>query len=177
MNEENMRKLLLIAFMLSGMTALIYEVAWVRPLQLIFGSTVYAVSAMLTSLLIGFALGSYAFRNIADEAKSPILLFAMLELGIGLYGLSILQLFKLLPSIYLSISTSSLQFLQFGLCFIILVIPAVLFGGTWPVINKAYVGELGKDVGKLYSFNSLGAVIGSIAAGFILIPLLGIKLT
>src|SRR3989344_3568899 len=87
MNEENMRKLLLIAFMLSGMTALIYEVTWIRPLQLIFGSTIYAVSTMLTSLLIGFALGSYLFRNKADEAKSPILLFAKLELGIGLYGL------------------------------------------------------------------------------------------
>ena len=177
MNEEVRRKLLLIAFMLNGMTALIYEVTWIRPLQLIFGSTIYAVSTMLTSLLIGFALGSYLLRNKADEAKSPILLFAKLELGIGLYGLIILQLFKILPSIYLSISASGLQFLQFGLCFIVLIIPAILFGGTWPVVNKAYVKELGKDVGRLYSINSLGAALGSIAAGFILIPLLGIKLT
>ena len=177
MNEKIGRKLLLIAFMLSGMTALIYEVTWIRPLQLIFGSTIYAVSTMLTSLLIGFALGSYLFRNKADEAKSPILLFAKLELGIGLYGLIILQLFKILPSIYLSISASGLQFLQFGLSFIVLIIPAILFGGTWPVVNKAYVKELGKDVGRLYSINSFGAALGSIAAGFILIPLLGIKLT
>ncbi|MCH8003653.1 MAG: fused MFS/spermidine synthase [Nanoarchaeota archaeon] len=173
-------KLILIAFMLSGLTALIYEVVWTRPLQLIFGSTIYAVSTMLTTFFVGFALGSYLFRNIADRTKNPALLFAALEFGIGLYGLIIIYLFGVLPSIYLSIANiPGFQFLQFTLIFLVLIIPTVLFGATWPVVNKAYVklGELGKDVGLLYSFNSFGAFVGSIAAGFVLIPLLGIKAT
>jgi spermidine synthase len=178
--KSNLKKLLLIAFALSGMTALIYEVTWTRPLQLIFGSTIYAVSAMLTTFMIGFALGSFIFRNIADKTKNPSILFAKLEFSIGIYGLIIIYLLKILPPIYLSVlELPGSQFLQFALSFFVLIIPATLFGATWPVINKAYVNlnEVGEDIGKLYSFNSLGAFLGPLAAGFLLIPLLGIKAT
>jgi spermidine synthase len=174
------KKLLLIVFALSGMSALIYEVVWTRPLQLIFGSTIYAASTILTSFFIGFALGSFIFRNLADRTRSPLRMLAILELGIGLYGLIILSLFKILTPIYLSVlNIPGLQFIQFGLLFLILIIPATLFGATWPVINKAYASleKLGKDTGKLYSFNSFGAFVGSIGAGFILIPLFGIRTT
>ena len=68
----NSRKLLLIAFAISGFTALVYEVVWSRPLQLIFGSTIYAVSTILTTFFIGFALGSFIFRNISDKTKEVL---------------------------------------------------------------------------------------------------------
>jgi len=173
-------KVILIAFMISGMTALIYEVVWARPLQLIFGSTIYAVSTILTTFLVGFSLGSYLFRNIADNSKNPFRLFALIELGIGLYGLIILGLFEILPPIYLSIANiSGLQFIQFILLFVLIIIPATLFGATWPVVNRIYVRfeKTGRDIGKLYSFNSFGSFLGPIAAGFVLIPLLGIRTT
>lgn len=175
-----LKKLLLVLFAVSGMTALIYEVVWIRPLQLVFGSGAYAVSTMLTSFMFGFALGSFLFRNIADRIKNPILLLSFLELGIGLYGIGILLIFPILPFIYITLlNLPGLQFLQFILCFFVLIIPATLFGGTWPTITKAYttLDKLGKDSGLLYSFNSLGAVVGSIAAGFFLIPIFGIRQT
>lgn len=170
------KKLLSIAFAISGMTALIYEIVWSRPLQLIFGSTIYAVSTILTTFFVGFALGSFLFRNIADKTKNPISLFGLLELGIGIYGLIILSLFKILTPIYLALNTPILNFL---LLFIVIIIPATLFGAIWPVINKAYVRteKIGKDSGKLYAFNSLGSFTGPILAGFVLIPVLGIKNT
>src|SRR3989338_11531999 len=99
----NFRKFILIAFMISGFTALVYEIVWARPLQLIFGSTIYAVSTILTTFFVGFTLGSYAFRNLADRIKNPEKLFAFLELGIGLYGLIILGIFKITMSIYLAL--------------------------------------------------------------------------
>ena len=80
------RKFLLWAFAISGFTALVYEIVWSRPLQIIFGSTIYAVSTILTTFFVGFALGSYVLRNVADNSKNPVKLFAMLQLGIGLYG-------------------------------------------------------------------------------------------
>jgi len=174
------RNLILIAFAISGFTALIYEVVWARPLQLIFGSTIYAVSTILTTFFAGFALGSYLFRNFADNSKNPLKLFALIELGIGLYGLIILWLFKSLPSIYLLIANNSgIQFIQFVLLFLVLIIPATLFGATWPIVTKAYSKEesIGKDSGNLYAFNSLGSFLGPIIAGFSLIPILGIKTT
>ena len=176
----NSRKLLLIAFAISGFTALVYEVVWSRPLQLIFGSTIYAVSTILTTFFIGFALGSFIFRNISDKTKEPLKIFVLLELGIGLYGLIIIYLFKILPNIYLSIMDfPGFQLIQFALLFFVLIIPSSLFGATWPVVNKAYVGKekLGKDIGMLYSANSLGSFLGPLTAGFLLIPLLGIKMT
>ena len=174
------RNLILIAFAISGFTALIYEVVWARPLQLIFGSTIYAVSTILTTFFAGFALGSYLFRNFADNSKNPLKLFALIELGIGLYGLIILWLFKSLPSIYLLIANNSgIQFIQFVLLFLVLIIPATLFWATWPIVTKAYSKEesIGKDSGNLYAFNSLGSFLGPIIAGFSLIPILGIKTT
>jgi len=178
--NNKLKKLILIAFALSGMTALIYEVVWTRPLQLIFGSTIYAVSTILTTFFIGFALGAYAFMNLADKIKNPVFLFAILELGIGLYGLVILYLFKILPLIYLSLTEMpGIQLIQFFILFLILIIPTTFFGATWPVVNKIYIqhDRLGKDAGKLYSFNSFGSFMGSLAAGFLLIPFLGIKAT
>jgi len=179
--KTNLNKwILLAAFVISGFTALIYEVAWIRPLQLIFGSTIYAISTILTSFMFGFALGSYTHRDLADNVKNPALLFAGLQLGIGLYGLIAPFLFAILPSIYFSLLNLPLiQFIQFFLIFLVIIIPATLFGATWPVMTKTYstLNDLGEDSAKLYSFNSLGAVLGSLSSGFLLIPLLGITKT
>lgn len=170
------KKLLIWAFAISGFTALVYEVVWSRPLQLIFGSTIYAVSTILTTFFVGFALGSYLFRNKADNSNSPSRLFALLQLGIGIYGLIILGIFKILTPLYLALNIPMLQFL---LLFIVIIIPALLFGATWPVVNKTYIdgNQVGKDVGKLYAWNSFGSFLGPITAGFILIPLIGITNT
>jgi len=172
----NPKRLLLIAFAISGFTALVYEVAWSRPLQVIFGSTIYAISTILTTFFVGFALGSYLFRNIADKSENPKKLFGLMQLGIGIYGFIILFLFKAITPIYLTLNIPVMQFL---LLFIILIIPATLFGGIWPVVNKDYVNtdRVGKDAGKLYAFNSFGSFLGPLAAGFLLIPLLGITKT
>ena len=180
LKRDTLRIILLFGFAISGMTALIYEVVWTRPLQLIFGSTIYAVSAMLTALMIGFVLGAFLFRNLADRSKNPALLFAGLSFGIGAYGLIALSLFKTLPSVYLYLlGVPGFQFFQFILAFLVLIVPATLFGATWPVVNRAYVNlaEMGKDVGRLYSFNSFGSAAGSLVAGFLLIPWLGITNT
>lgn len=181
--DKLFRKLILITFALSGMTALIYEIVWSRPLELIFGSTVYAVSTILTTFIFGFALGSFLFRNIADRSRNPLFLFGILELGIGLYGLIIFYLFKIISNIYISlVDVPGNQFVQFGIMFLVLVIPSILFGATWPVLSKAYVNfnntkSIGKNISELYAFNSLGSSIGLLAAGFLLIPLLGIRMT
>jgi len=178
--EKSIRKILLFAFVLSGLTCFVYEVVWIRPLQLIFGSTTYAVSTMLTAFMAGFALGAFLFRNWADKIKKPALLFAALQLGIGLYGLVILFLFKFLTPVYLYfLNFSGSQFFQFGLAFLVLIIPTTLFGATWPVINRAYieVATMGRDIGKLYSANSLGGALGSLGAGFLLVPIFGIQVT
>ena len=97
-----LRKLLLFAFMISGMSALIYEVVWARQLQLIFGSTIYAVSTILTTFFVGFAFGAFIIRNYADRTENPLKIFGLLQLGIGLYGLIILLIIVNLLVIFIS---------------------------------------------------------------------------
>lgn len=168
------RNIILIAFGLSGMAALIYEVVWVRPLSLIFGASIYAFSVILAAFLTGFALGSWAIRKYADRTKEPLELFSFLELGIGIYGILIIFIFRALPALDFP------QIFQFVLIFALLIIPASLMGATWPVVHRAFIKEyenVGKGVGSLYSVNSLGSMGGSILAGFLLIPFLGVLKT
>ncbi|MBU4457041.1 MAG: fused MFS/spermidine synthase, partial [Nanoarchaeota archaeon] len=129
--------------------------------------------------MAGYVLGAFLFRNVADNTKKPSLVFSILQGAIGIYGLLIIPMFKLLPTLYISLlEVPGSQFLQFALGFLVIIIPATLFGATWPVMNKAYIKvKVGKDAGMLYSLNSVGAVFGSIAAGFLLIPSLGLMRT
>jgi spermidine synthase len=179
----NQRTLILLTFTLSGIAALIYEVVWFRPLTLIFGSTIYATSILVAAFLGGLSIGSWLFGSYADQAKSPLKAYALIELGIGFYGLMLIYLFNFLPHLYLNLyhafsSVDGLFFAsQFILSFAVVLIPATLMGATWPIVNKAYTNKnkVGEGVGSLYTVNTIGAVVGTLLAGFVLLPLFGVK--
>lgn len=177
----NLRKLLLIAFIFSGIAALIYEITWIRPLQFIFGSTTYTISIIFAAFMGGLALGSQIISKYVDKIKNLPQTYALFEIGIGLYGVLLLSIFNILPGVYdglYSLHTNFYLFeiVQFAVVFIILLIPTSLMGATFSVIVKFYTEQkVGKAVGEAYAANNLGAIIGSFAAGFILIPLIGIK--
>jgi spermidine synthase len=178
-----LNKIILIAFVFSGMAALIYAVVWIRPLQFVFGSTIYTVSIIFAVFMAGLALGSQIISRYVDKIQNLPKAYALMELGIGLYGVLLLSLFGLFPDIYRAIyplhkSFYVFEFFQFISIFGILLIPTTLMGATFPVVAKFYTKEkIGKGIGEIYSANNLGAIIGSFAAGFILIPILGIKST
>jgi len=178
-------KVLLIGFALSTMCALIYEVVWSRQLTYIFGTSVYAISTVLTSFMFGLSLGSYLFGNLADKTSNLTKLFAMLEIGIGIYGILSLSLFKIIPNAYHFMhhflgETFFFHYMQFLLSFLVLLIPTIFIGGTFSVMSKLYtkkMKELGKTVGIVYSLDSLGAAVGAFAAGILLIPFFGYMTT
>jgi spermidine synthase len=91
---------LFICFFLSGAAALLYEVVWVRMLTQIFGSTAYAVATVLAGFMAGLALGSYVFGRIVDRKGNYLRLYGWLEVGIGLYGFLVPQIFKGASGIY-----------------------------------------------------------------------------
>jgi spermidine synthase len=179
-----MRLLILFAFALSGTAALIYEVTWTRALSLIFGSTTYALSTMLSTFMAGLAIGGYVGGLLADRQKNLLLLFGLLELGIGIFGLVTIPLINVFSGLYIEIYHSlrlspSLYFVvQFLLCAGVMLVPTTLMGATFPIVSRkvtAVMDEMGRGVGSSYSFNTFGAIIGSFSAGFILIPLVGLK--
>ena len=177
----DLRKIILMAFVLSGMTALIYEITWIRPLQFVFGSTIYTASIIFAAFMGGLALGSLIIARYVDKIKNLPVSYGLLELGIGLYGVLLLIIFNILPDVYRAIYPLSqnfylFEFIQFLVAFVILLIPTTLMGATFPIIARFYTKEkIGNSIGKIYSANNIGAIFGSFVAGFVLIPLFGIK--
>ena len=182
---RHIKLLVWLIFILSGASALIYEVIWMRQLTLVFGSTVFATSTVLTAFMAGLALGSYYFGRKIDESKlSPLKLYAFLEVGIGGFCIIWPLLLSVLTAIYVLIYRNitsefyTLSLIRFVLTFGILLIPSTLMGGTLPVLTRFFVKrleQLGTNIGILYALNTFGAVIGTVAAGFFLIETLGIK--
>ena len=77
----------LICFFLSGFAGLVYEVAWIRQAALLFGSTTFAVSAVLAVFFLGLAIGAYLFGRVGQRTSRPLILFAYIEIGLGLLAL------------------------------------------------------------------------------------------
>ena len=172
------RNLLLLVFGLSGATALIYEVVWSRLLQTIFGSTLYSTSTIFAAFLLGFSLGAFLLRNLADTTTKPLRHLALIELSIGLYGLSIARIFHAVNSIYMQLPSNALITLL--LSFAVLLPPTILFGAIWPFVNSLYIrepGTVGTRTASLYSISSLGSALGAFASGFMLIPVFGFRVS
>jgi hypothetical protein len=131
-------------------------------------------------------LGGVYFGRVIDKGKNPLLVYALLEAGIGVFAFLMPFLFSGLSEIYVSISRHfavgfyGISLIRFALSFLVLLVPATLMGGTLPVIIKFFANRqerLGWHVGQLYSINTFGAVVGTLSAGFFFILILGVKET
>ena len=197
-----MRKLILFLFFASGISGLIYEIVWTRVFTLLFGNTTYAISTVLTAFMAGLAAGSFIFGRIADKIqnsdsairnpqsailiKSPLMLYAILELCIGISALGVPFLINISDSFYISIlgnitpSAFSSNVIRFFISFFILFVPTTLMGGTLPILSRFFIHkieELGWNVAIIYAVNTLGAVIGCFITGYMLIATIGVKNT
>ncbi len=172
-----------ILFFLSGFTALIYQMVWMRELILVFGASMFAISTLLTAFMGGLALGSWFFGKRAERFRNPLFVYAGLELGIGIYAFLVPLLFSSLLPIYqvlaelFDFSFYAFSLVRFLLAVIILLFPTALMGGTLPVLAQRYKNResVGKGVGLLYAFNTFGAVVGVLGAGFYLLPTFGLQ--
>jgi len=168
-----------------GITGLIYEVVWTRLLTYLFGATIYAISTVLSAFMGGLALGSIIFGRLADRWQlNSLKAYALLELFVGITALLLLVLLKLIEPIFGFVyqhwteSFFLLSLVRLILCFIVLLIPTTLMGGTLPLLSRFITHHqttLGLRIGGLYAINTLGAVVGCFVAGFYLIALLGVR--
>jgi spermidine synthase len=170
-------------FVLSGAAGLIFEVVWSRQLVLVFGNTTQAVSAILTGFFGGMAIGSAAGGKVADRVRRPLRLYAALELTLAFFVLLTPVTFRLIHEVYRSAfasleqSPTLLSLLRFALALIALAPATILMGATLPSLTRFLAREssaLGSAFTRLYTANTIGAVFGSAAAGFVLIELLGL---
>jgi len=162
--------LLLPAAFLSGATALVYEIVWARRLSLVLGSTTSAAAAVLSSLMLGLALGAVFVGERADRSRRPLRWYGVLEVGIALYALA-------LPTL-LDVAGGLLGGSPWLTSFLLLLVPAALMGGTLPVLARAGADsrERGARVfGSLFGVNTLGAVAGAILGPLVLMKAFGLS--
>jgi spermidine synthase len=173
-------------FLISGACGLIYQVLWLRLLGLVFGVTVYAASTVWASFMAGLALGSFVGGRLGDRVRSPLIWFGAVEIFVGLSALSTPLVLDVLQGWYAQIhdalprSVGVVTLARGLMSFLVLLVPTMLMGATLPLIVRSALvrgGELGTKVGVLYGTNTAGAIAGTLAAGLILIPSLGIGRT
>ncbi|MGH9967365.1 MAG: fused MFS/spermidine synthase [Pyrinomonadaceae bacterium] len=173
-------------FVLSGATGLIYEVLWARMLGLVFGATTLAVSTVLAAFMGGLALGSALAGRLASRVKRPVRVYGLLEIGIALYALAVPLLFSWVDNLYALIWQQlqpgffAFSVWRFALSCLMLLVPTTLMGATLPVLSAALVRSpafKSTSVTRLYTCNLVGAICGTVAAGFFLLPILGVGAT
>jgi len=173
--------LLLIMFIGSGCSALIYEVVWFQLLELIIGSSTVSLGILLGTFMGGMCLGSLLFPRFVSRRLHPLRVYALMELGIGVIGLVLLFAMPLINGVYTAWAGSGLLSMMFrgliaGIC---LLPPTLLMGATLPAISR-WVETTPRGVswlGFFYGGNICGAVIGSLLAGFYLMRVFDISMT
>jgi len=182
--KTHQRSLIYLLFFVSGVTGLIYQVAWARMFITVFGNTTQAVSTVLAAFMGGLALGSILIGRRADRFSKPIMSYGVLEVLIGLFALAFPWLLVALQGLYAKVylafgeNTLPLTTIRFLLSFLMVLIPTTLMGGTLPVLSKhagREVDKIGKRIGGLYTVNTLGAVLGTLLAGFLLLEFIGVS--
>ena len=177
-------------FFLSGAAGLIYEIAWTKSLGLLFGHTVYASATVLAVFMAGLAAGSAWLGSNSEQTIRPIALYGWIELGVAatgtlsLAGLAGVRWLYYIVCPLLSRSAVSLLTLRFIGAVLVLIVPSFLMGGTLPILLRGLTPwgrmgstQIGRRVSRLYWVNTLGAVAGTISAGFVLLPALGLRLS
>ncbi len=175
-------RLVIAIFVLSGAAGLIYEVVWSRQLVLVFGNTTQAVSTILTGFFGGMAIGSFLGGKLADRVRRPLLLYGAIELALVVVVLATPITFHLLHDVYRGIFPSiegqqvALALIRFALAVIALAPATILMGATLPTLTRSLTesGHLSAAFGRLYTANTFGAILGTLAAGLVLIELLGL---
>ncbi|MHC4549689.1 MAG: fused MFS/spermidine synthase [Planctomycetota bacterium] len=158
------------AVLLSGATALAYEIVWARKLTLVLGSAPSAAAAVLSAFMCGLAVGAVAVGWRADDSRRPLRWYGLLELGIGIYALAFDTL--------LDLAISKFPGQPWLVAFVLLTVPAALMGGTLPVLARAAADTIRRGTGafgSLYGINTLGAMAGALLTALVVLEALGLR--
>ncbi|MDR1989341.1 MAG: fused MFS/spermidine synthase [Acidobacteriaceae bacterium] len=168
-------------FVGSGAASLIYEIVWQQRLQLIIGSSTTSLAVLLAIFMGGMCLGSLWAPRLVPETTHPLKVYAAFELAIGACGLLLLAVMPLVSTVYRAIGGVGpagvvIRALLAALC---LLPPTMLMGATLPIVSRwverSPIGS--SHLGLLYTGNLVGAVLGTLGAGFYLLRLFDMDVT
>lgn len=185
---SGLRFAILLAIGASGATAFIYEVTWTRLFAVTLGSSTYSFTLMLAAFITGLALGSL-LAALPALKRRPFFWFALAELLIGVIIALSTSYYARLPYWYwkwkwlLRPAVESIwlyHLFQYGLTFLVMLLPTLLFGITFPLAIRAAAGGGGspsRHAASVYGWNGAGTILGVTLASALLIPQLGLRTT
>jgi spermidine synthase len=184
--SPELARLALWAVGISGFCSLALEVFWTRALVFFLDNSTHAFTTILTAFLLGIALGSTVISRFVDTRRRLVGWLGGLEVLIGIsVVLAIPILNHSTPVIQRLIEAdvnAALPWKWMGMRFLttlsVILVPTLLVGATFPLVTKIYtlnVKRVGTALGNVYSVNTVGGVFGSLAAGFLLIPTMGMQ--
>lgn len=162
---------------LSGAAGLVYQVLWIKQLSLVVGVEVHAVATGISAFFAGLALGGLLFGRWADRLQRPVQLYVGLELAVAVLGIGATLGLAHAAGPFARLEGSA-GLLAWALPFALVGLPALLMGGTLPVLVRAVApasGQLAEAGGRLYAANTAGAIAGTLLAAFVLLPRLGVS--
>lgn len=179
-------KLLLATAALTGLSSFIYEIAWIRMLALLLGATTHAFELMLSAFILGLAIGGYLVRSHVDRFRNPFSALGYIQLAMGIAAASTLvsynSLFELMSFVYQGLQTNLQGYYLYNVVMhgfaLLMMLPATIFAGmTLPLITRMLLDETGdeKAIGYIYTANTLGSIVGVIAAVHLIMPFLGLR--
>jgi len=177
---------ILVAVAVAGFCALALEVLWTRVLVFVLETSAYAFACMLTCFIFGIAIGSFiCSRLLLSRIKNPVFALGVVEFLVGLAVLGSVPLLGVLGRIdYMLTPRDSLvsfwkgAAIHFVDALVILFVPTVLMGMVFPIAVRTCAKSwktAGRKIGDIYASNTVGCVLGSFLAGFVIVPLLGLR--
>jgi spermidine synthase len=195
--SDRLAKIALGSIALSGAIAMAYEVAWTRALSLVLGSSTYAFSLILLCFLVGLAVGAavYSRRQTThpDQAQNLAIahLLAAATALLGILLMDDLPALLLAGMQFVGLTANATFFLKFVLAALVMVLPTFFMGMLFPAVIQIWSTRAGqtalggrqnaehaaRSAGEVYAVNTVGSIVGSFAAGFLLIPAVGVEFT
>jgi len=180
------RRAVLIVFALSGFASLALEVIWFRVLVLLVRPTVYGFAMMLAVLLAGIGAGSYIVAPLLKRRRQWMLILAVLELLLAVVSVLSIELLVFHPVLVKrltpAIASVFPEYLAFSMVasFLTILPSSLILGLAFPIGLRLWTGgrddrgsHAARRLGLFYSLNLSGSIVGSLAAGFLLLPALG----
>ena len=184
--EARPANLLLAVALLTGLASFIYEICWIRMLSLVLGASTHSFELMLSTFILGLALGGLAVRRLVDSAACPERLLGWVQIAMGLLAIATLPVydrsFELMEYLMKGLARTDTGYLFFNLAgqgvSALVMLPATFCAGmTLPLITGALLrrGAGERAIGQVYATNTLGAILGVLLAVHLGLPQLGLK--
>lgn len=184
--KEGNVKLFLIISLITGLASFIYEISWIRMLSMVFGSSTDAFEIMLATFILGLALGALLIKSKIDKLQNPIYTLGIIQVVMGVLAVLTIPLYNELFD-YMVVIKKTLTHTDSGYVFynasnlalsMLVMLPATICAGTTlPLITHILIKKHRAEsaVGMVYSFNTVGAIIGVLVTVQLLMPSFGVK--